>query len=631
MAGSRNPGSQKHRGGNKKKFAQAVQAGKKRNYQRAILILEELLSEDDAPPEGYLLLGRAFHALKDYSRALAAFNDYLRVRPLSGAGYFFAGRTCLTLGMPQRAVLLLRKALDLNPEDPQTMALLGMAYLKSKHSRAAVALLQGAVENVAETTRARGKPQLPPGEQARIYRAYLNALLIRGIRLCRNEDYPSGIPMLRFVLENGSDSPLLRLELGRAFREMGKPEEALEHYSRALDFAPWDPNIRWYRASILMTLGRNAEALDEIEVIRSSDTKLRGSLAPERIWNSESVDLFMIRSFLETGEWRRAGEACRNWLKYRGKDPMIHAMYAEALRNLKDFTAAQNHLDRALDLEPRRIELWYARIFIAWEGSDWKRLKRALASARALGGDPELINRFWVLYESKTGGDYQHIIAGLQNAIRSFGPEAELMYALGEAYLKTGITKAALNWFRKTRELLETYEPAYLGEIAALETLWKEGLVSAGGELKTAYREYLNRWPDNYIIRREEALFLVRIGDYISASRELEQLLAWEPANSSLRRVLAYAYRKIGRYREAAVFLKSLLKEKPRNVQLLLEYSGCLERAGAPEYALMILKQARHFLQKSPDIPLALGILFFRQEKYEEARNFFKEAAAKAP
>jgi tetratricopeptide (TPR) repeat protein len=575
-------------------------------------------------------LGRAFHAQKDYSRALAAFNDYLRARPLSGEGYFFAGRTCLTLGMPQRAVFFLRKALDLNAEDPQTMALLGMAYLKSKHSRAAVALLQGAVENAAE--RAGEKPRLPPEEQARIYRAYLNALLIRGIRLCRNEDYPAGIPMLSFVLENGSDSPLLRLELGRAFRETGKPEEALEHYSRALDFAPWDPNIRWYRASILMTLGRNAEALAEIEVIRSSDARFRGSLPPERVWNSESVDLFMIRSFLETGEWRRAGEACRNWLKYRGKDPIIHAMYAEALRNLKNFTAAQNHLERALDMEPRRIELWYARIFIAWEGSDWKTLKRALRTARTLGGDQELINRFRVLCESKTGSDFQHIITGLQNAIRSFGPEPELMYALGEAYLKTGLTGAALNWFRKTRGLLENHEPAYLGEIAALEILWKEDRVpAAGGELKAAYGEYLNRWPDNYGIRREAALFLLRTGGYVSACRELERLLAWDPANSSLRRVLAYAYRKTGRYREAAVFLKALLKEKPRNVQLLLEYSGCLERAGAPEYAIKVLTQARSFLQKSPDIPLALGILLFRQEKHGEALVFFKEAAAKAP
>jgi tetratricopeptide (TPR) repeat protein len=625
------PSSGKKTGDGRKRLDLAIQAGKERNYRKAILILEELLAGTDAPPEACLLLGRAFHALKDYARALAAFNDYIRLRPRSGEGYFFAGRTCITLGLPYRAVPLLRKALDLKAEDPQTMALLGTAYLKSGHSREAAALLQGAVENAAEALPSGGKPRLPPGEQERIYRAYLNALLIRGIRLCRNEDYVSGIPMLRFVLENGSDSPLLRLELGRAFREQGEPEEALEHYSRALDFAPHDPCIRWYRASVLMTLGRNPEALREIEFIRSSASGFQGSLLPDLTWNSESVDLFMIRSFLETGEWRRAGEACRNWLKYRRSDPAIHAMYAEALGKLKDFTAAQNHLDRALETEPRRLELWYERLYIAWEGSDWKRLRQALRTARALGGDPGLISRFRILYESKTGNDNRHIIAGLQDAVRSLGPEPELMCALGEAYLKEGLTGAALSWFRKTRAFLENYEPAYLGEIAALETLWKEGPASAGGELKSAYGAYLDRWPDNYAIRREGALFLVRLGDYVSAGRELERLLAWEPANFSLRRVLAYAYRKTGRYREAAVFLKSLLKEKPRDIRLLLEYSGCLERAGASEYAVIILQKAGLRLQKSPDIPLALGILFFRQGKTREALGFLREAAEKAP
>jgi Flp pilus assembly protein TadD len=504
------------------------------------------------------------------------------------------------------------------------MALLGTAYLKSGHSREAAAMLRGAVETAAETS-------LPREEQNRIYRAYLNALLIRGIRLCRNEDYVSAIPMLLFVLGNGSDSPLLRLELGRAFREQGEPEEALRHYSRALDLAPRDPCIRWYRASILMTLGRNAEALREIETIRSSGTELRGSLLPELTWNSESVDLFMIRSLLESGEWHRAGEACRNWLKYRRNDPRIHAMYAEALRNLKDFKAAQNHLDRALELDPRRLELWYERLFIAWEGSDWKRLRQALKTARVLGGDPGLISRFSILYASKTEHDHRQIIAGLQGAIRSLGPEPELMCALGEAYLKTGLTEAALSWFRKTRGFLENHEPAYLGEIAALETLLEEGLGSAGGELKTAYDEYLSRWPANYAIRREAALFLVRRGDYVSACRELERLLAREPANASLRRVLAYAYRKTGRYREAAVFLKALLMEKPGDVQLLLEYSGCLERTGASEYAAMILQKAGLYLKKSPEIPLALGILLFRQGRIGEALGFLKEAAAKAP
>ncbi|MDR1863323.1 MAG: tetratricopeptide repeat protein, partial [Treponema sp.] len=412
------------------KLALASAAGKRGDYRRAVKILGELLWEPDPPAEAWLLLGRSFHGLKNFSRALAAFNDYLKLKPKSGEGYLFAGRTYLTIGMPYKAVPLLRKSLEYNPGDPETMALLGTAYLKSKHSQAAVDMLQGAVETP-------GREKLSERENRRIYRAYLNALLVRGIRLCGLEEYDLALQMLRFVLENGKDfgvrSPFLSLELGRACRETGRMEEALEHYTGALAFAPEDRRIRWSRASILMALGRNREALEEIEQIRAREPGV-----PELPWNSELVDLFMIRSFMEAGEWRRALGACRDWLKTREGSPMVHAICAEALRNLRDFSAAHNHLLRAIEQEPGELEFRYADILVSWEGRDWKALKKALREAGAMGGDENIIRRFSILLEARTLGDEKKILSLLQNAVRTLGPEPELMHALGGAYLKLG-------------------------------------------------------------------------------------------------------------------------------------------------------------------------------------------------
>jgi tetratricopeptide (TPR) repeat protein len=620
----------------------AVQAGKQRDYRQAVLILEELLSGLEAPPEAYLFLGRSLHALKDYSRALACFNDYIRLRPNSSQGYLFAGRTYLTIGMAVRAVPALQKALALSPRDTAIMGLLGTAYLKARHSQPAVDILQRAVETAAGD-------RLTQKFQDRLYRAYINALFIRGIHLCRNEAYDLGSQMLRFVLENGQDSPLLRLELGRACRETGLLEDALEHYTQALKYAPGDLRVRWYRASILMSLDETEEALREIEAIRPVDSGL-----PDLPWNSSLVDFYMIRSFLKSGEWRRAAETCRMWLKHRKPDPMIHAMYAEAMRNLKNYTAALNHLERALKLEPKQLNLWYERILVAWEGGNWAVLKKSIQNTKKLGGDKDLIRRFSILLEARTGDDDKKVISLIQDAIRSLGPEPELMYALGERYLKIGLAELALNWFKKTISLRESHERSWLGEIAALEALAGEdsdaagqaalGLLAAGerksrmrrakqtaSELRPVYDQYVSRWPDNYAIRRERALYLIRTFEYKEAVKELETLLAWEPSNPSLRRVLAYGYRKTGRYREAAVFLKSLLKEKPRNVELLLEYSGCLERAGAPQYAVAVLEKAMDLFSKSPDIPMALGLLYFRERKLEKAFDLLREAAARAP
>jgi tetratricopeptide (TPR) repeat protein len=607
------------------KLALATAAGKRGDYRRAVKILGELLSESDAPAEAWLLLGRSFHSLKKYSRALAAFNDYLKLKPKSGEGYLFAGRTYLTIGMPYKAAPLLKKSLEYNPGDAETMALLAMAYLKSIHSQAALDMLQGAVE-------AKSREKLSERENRRIYRAYLNALLVRGIRLCGLEDYDMALQMFRFVLENGKDfgisSPFLFLELGRACRETGRMEEALEHYTRALELAPGDRRIRWSRASILMALGRNREALEEIDRIRA-----RESGVPDLPWNSELVDLFMIRSFMEAGEWRRALEACRNWFKIRDSgEAMVHAMCAEALRNLRDFSSAHNHLLRAINEEPGELSFRYADILVSWEGGGWKALKKALREAGALGGDKNIIRRFSVLLEARTLGDEKKILPLLQNAVRALGPEPELMYALGGAYLKAGFLEEARSWFQKTTLVKPRHEEAWLGEIAALEALALDTGAGAGAgaveALGSLYDKYLAIWPDNYSIRRDRALFLIRICEYTKAAEELENLLAWEPSNPSLRRVLAYAYRKTGRYREAAVFLKALLKEKPKNIELLLEYSGCLERAGAAPYAAAVLEKARELFKGSSDIVLALGILSFRQKEVERAFDYLREAAA---
>ncbi|MCL2008228.1 MAG: tetratricopeptide repeat protein, partial [Treponema sp.] len=269
------------------KLKPAAEAGEKGDYRKAIQILRKLLSETEAPAEAWLLLGRSFHALKDYSQALAGFSEYIRQKPDSPEGYLFLGRSYLAAQMPYRAVPYLRKALEKSPGSSNAKALLGIAYLKSKNSGAAVEMLQAAVEDAPANKR--------------IYRAYLNALMVRGIRLCGNEEYDLGFQILTFVLANAdeagmADSPILRLELGRAARETGRMQEALKHFDEALKLSGNDRRIRWSRASVLMSLGRNDEARTDIENIRSHDNNV-----PNLPWNSELVDLFMIRSFIEAG------------------------------------------------------------------------------------------------------------------------------------------------------------------------------------------------------------------------------------------------------------------------------------------------------------------------------------------
>jgi len=592
------------------RLKEAIALGNRREYQQAVAILEEIICEYEGPAEAFLYFGRALHALKIHSRALAAFNDYIALKPRSADGYFFAGRTCMVLGFYSRAVNYLEKALARDKKNGGTMALLGTALLKARRSKAAADMLQKAVEAAPDNKR--------------IYRAYLNALYIRAVRLCRMEDYEMGIQMLRFVLENGRDGPLLRLELGRASRELGLLEEAAEHYTQALNFSPGDPMIRWYRSSIYLELGRKVDAIEDISVIRS-----QGAQIPDVPWDSVLVDRFIIYTLLEEGHWRRAADACRDWLKKRGPEPEIHAMYAEAHRNMKNYPAAENHLNRALESDKTSLQLWYAMMLTAWEGRDLKALKKALYTAKKLGGEKEVLSRFSILYEAEKSEDMERVITLLQKAIHTMGPEPELMYALGRAYLRAGLLEAAESWFSKTIFLQNRHEEARLGLIAVREVFVTEGKPKAVEQLAASYREYLELWPDNRAIRRDEALFLVKICEYETAAKKLEALLAWDPSNPGLRRVLAYSYRKLGKYRSAAVFLRALLREKPKDIRLLLEYCGCIERSGGIQYARIILEKASTYFAASTEIPTALGILAYREGNLEKAFDQLREAASR--
>ena len=598
-----------------KKLKKALEAGSRRDYHKAVAILEEIIAEYEGPAEAYLYLGRALHALKNYSRSLAAFNDYIAIKPKSSLGYLFAGRTCMVLGFYQRAVKYLEKAYKKsNKKDSTILALLGTALLKTRHSAEAVETLQQAVENSPEDTR--------------IYRAYLNALFIRALKLCHSENaeenFQLAIQMLRFVLENGRDGPLIRLELGRVSRELGLLEEAAEHYTQALNFSPGDPMIRWYRSSIFMELGRKIDAIEDLSIIRSQGVNL-----PDLPWDSALVDRFMINSFLEHGLWRRAADACRDWLKKRGPEPEIHAMYAEAQNNLKNHKAAENHIRRALDYNGENLSLWYALMLYSWEGRSLKTMKKALYTAKKLGGEKELLSRFSILYESEYSEDTMRTITLLQKAIHTMGPEPQLMAALGRAYLKIGLLEEAENWFSKTLYLQTKNEEALLGLIAAREALYDEGQEGCEKKLALSYKEYLLNYPDNLSIRRDEALFLVKTCEYEAAAKKLEALLAWDPSNPGLRRVLAYSYRKQGNYRSAAVYLRTLLKEKPKDIRLLIEYCGCIERAGGGSYARLILQKAAAYFEGSSDIYIAMGLLSFREGQLEKSFDYLREATSK--
>ena len=73
-------------------FDSALEAGRNRDYQLAIELLQEVLVRSDRFPAALLYLGRAYHAAGDFNRAIQALQFYLKLEPDSAEGHFFLVR-----------------------------------------------------------------------------------------------------------------------------------------------------------------------------------------------------------------------------------------------------------------------------------------------------------------------------------------------------------------------------------------------------------------------------------------------------------------------------------------------------------------------------------------------------------
>lgn len=592
-------------------FARAVKAGEERDYGQAVQLLTAVLAQTDAIPEALLYLGRARHALGEHGLAIDAFRHYLKNGGDNAVGFFFLGRSYLACGRSHAAVSCLRQSAQAAPGRPQTWAILGAALLKLRRTKAAMDCLERAVG-------------LAPDDQ-RIYRGYLNATFARGVRLLARGDADMSRQLFGFAIDNGLDGTAPRLWRARAYRELGRPQEALADCEEALARSPDDASIRWLRAGLLLAAGRQAEAMAEFDAIRSSDPSLPSLPADDR-------SLARLRASVAFREerWREAISISLSLLRSHPDDAPLRAIVAESLRALGELERSRNHWQRAVEADPESPELRLGLALALWDSGEYAEALRAVERARRLGAPSEEADYYAALCRARLGENPEALVPLLQSLLRSRTAstgeaDPRLMFALGEALYRSGRPDLASGWFAKVLTLSPEHELSLLYRISSAESL--EDAVA----LADAYEAYLAQYPDNAKIRREYVNSLIAKGRWERASGVLESGFAYAEPGESSRRLLAVCYRNAGRYRDAAAAYRDLLRAKPSSGEFLVNLAFCLEKDGKAGYALALLEKAPA-AAKSGGAPWMLqGILAARAGKKEAAVDALRKATEIEP
>lgn len=171
---------------------------------------------------------------------------------------------------------------------------------------------------------------------------------------------------------------------GNNFYNLGRYQEAIECYDKALEI---DPNIAgiWYnKALCFYNLQRYQEGIDchhrvvEIDptygdyhkewcaicrkiILINIDASLRTG---DRYYHTECHSQFLkrldqCRDFENSGEYSKAIQCYDNLLELYPNEFFVWGYKGLALYHLSRYKEALKHYDKALEIEPNSAELWY--------------------------------------------------------------------------------------------------------------------------------------------------------------------------------------------------------------------------------------------------------------------------------
>ncbi len=586
-------------------YRQAIRAGEQRDYRTAVSLLTGVITATEDFPHALLYLGRSYHALGEYNRAVPVLEFYLRRLPESEPGHFFLGRSYLALGMYRRAISNLKYAVERNPKLLPGLSYLAIAFLKIKRPDAAVHFFERALE-------------LDPDSE-RIFTGYLNALVVKAIRLYRRGDHSEAGPIFDFIIKNQSGALLPHFYLGNIYRENGNDEQALEQYDIASRLSPKDPIFPMLRALIHIKRGDSVAAIREME---------KSSIGPNQMPMVRDADMFLrfiAISLFREKRYKDAIDYGKKVLKADYKDADIHAMVAESFLNLGELEKSKNHFQRSIDFGQARAEYHHGLAATLWELGDCEELMKEVRRIRRLSANDTTASYFEALCLARTEKEQKQVIPLVQALIRDLGPDVQLMHALGRAYLETGMPELSEGWFLRALKLDRDHRHSYRDLIRNYRILGKNT------ELKRVMSRYLKRFPRDRRTRRNYIHLLIQTEAFDKAIREITAWLARHPRSKSIKKNLAYCYYMTGRFPEAAIIYKDLLRDKPSSMPLLRSMVICLDKSGNTEAAIELLKRAMGYFGEEPSVMLPLGVLYSRTGRYEPAKEVFRRVLSVAP
>ena len=321
------------------------------DHTEAIAQLNELLKEQPRDVRALIQLGLCHKAVDAAEAAHAAYTRALEIDPNSSLLYFHLAEIEYHRGQNDRALELLRAAIDRNAENYEAWYLLG--FVLGDMGRLEEA--QDAAKRALELNPDLGRAQANLAVAATPMATYVD----KARRDAARSEQPDATP----------NAPLTHVTLGLAFRNRGYYAEALDQYQQALERGE-DIDVVQQAMAELCLLRRHAA-----QALRVYDALLERHPRHPKLWNERGVALH------QAGRSAEALESYERALSLDGAYAFALNNCGVARYNAGDHDGARDMFARAIAANPRLTPALLNHALLLYKS---KRVPQAIEAYRAV-------------------------------------------------------------------------------------------------------------------------------------------------------------------------------------------------------------------------------------------------------
>lgn len=561
------------------------------DHKAAVTALELALKQRPNFPDALVDLSIALFNTGQFKQALDRADAAVALSPANAAAYHMRGKCYFMLNEFEKAATDLQKALQLAPRDYDVAYTLALAHLKRGHAPAALAIFD------------------------------------------------------RMIAELGN-RPQLRILTGRAYRQTGFLQEAIEEFKKAVALDPKFPRVHYYLGlSYLLKDGASrisdAEAEFKLEVAAHPDeffgNYYLGIVSTiERKWNA-AVDYLLTAVRLQPNNpdpYFYLGQAYQGLLKHDQAIEMFRksiALNPDLKHNDYQVTNVHYRLGQSL-LKAGKTEEGQKELQIA---ADLKTqaFKRDEAKGDAFLNAANLNEQ--TAFPELGSAEAATATPSPQDVQRREALQTEALFytkVIAAAHENIGLLKAERQQFRLASE---SFSAAAQLDPQRRDVYYNLGLAYFKSEMYkdavAAFENELKVRPDNLRAKQLLGLSYFSTENYEKAAPLLAELVAVKPKEASLYYPLALSLSKQGKTEEAQQVVRQMLTSGADNPQVHIFLAKAYYDQDNAAKALDELKAALVLDSKVKLAHFYSGLVYLKLGKFAEAAKEFENELAVNP